>query len=67
MSMLKAKKYSSFAILGQIFAIIGQDKISGRLAGFDVIGFKDGNITASGTEELTYAMVDTFEEVLKLL
>lgn len=41
--------------------------ISGRLAGFDVIGFKDGNITASGTEELTYAMVDTFEEVLKLL
>ena len=41
--------------------------ISGRLAGFDVIGFNDGNILASGMAEQTYKMVDTFEEVLKLL
>ena len=41
--------------------------ISGRLAGFDVIGFNDGNILASGMAEQTYAMVDTFEDVLKLL
>ena len=41
--------------------------ISGRLAGFDVIGFNDGNILASGMAEQTYAMVDTFDDVLKLL
>ena len=41
--------------------------ISGRLAGFDVIGFNDGNIPVSGMAEQTYAMVDTFEQVLKLL
>lgn len=41
--------------------------ISGRLAGFDVIGFNDGNILASGMAEQAYAMVDTFDEVLKLL
>ena len=41
--------------------------ISARLAGFDVIGFNDGNILASGMAEQTYAMVDTLEDVLKLL
>lgn len=41
--------------------------ISGRLAGFDVIGFNDGNILASGMAEQTYAMVDTLEDVLRLL
>ena len=41
--------------------------ISARLAGFDVIGFNDGNILASGMAEQTYAMVDTLDDVLKLL
>ena len=41
--------------------------ISGRLAGFDVIGFNDGNILASGMAEQTYAIVDTFKDVLMLL
>lgn len=41
--------------------------VSGRLAGFDVIGFNDGNIPASGMAEQTYAMADTFEDVCKLL
>ena len=35
--------------------------------GFDVIGFNDGNILASGMAEQTYAMVDTLDDVLKLL
>ena len=41
--------------------------IAGRLAGFDVIGFNDGNILASGMSEQTFAMVNSFEEVLKIL
>lgn len=41
--------------------------ISGKLAGFGVIGFNDGNIPASGMAELTHAMVDSLEDVLKLL
>ena len=41
--------------------------ISGRLAGFSVIGFNDGNILSSGLSGETYAMVDSFDEVLKLL
>ena len=41
--------------------------LSGRLAGFDVIGFNDGNIIKSGMAEETFAMVDSFEDVLKRL
>jgi beta-phosphoglucomutase-like phosphatase (HAD superfamily) len=41
--------------------------LSGRLAGFDVIGFNDGNILKSGMAEETYAMVDGLESVLKCL
>ncbi len=41
--------------------------ISGRLAGFDVIGFKDGNILSSGMAEQTYAMVDGFNDVLRYI
>ena len=41
--------------------------ISAKLAGFDVIGFNDGNITASGMAEQTYKMVDSFEEALKFI
>lgn len=41
--------------------------ISGRLAGFGVIGFNDGNILPSGMAEQTYAMVNTFEDVLQIL
>ena len=41
--------------------------ISGRLAGFDVIGFNDGNIAQSGMAEQTFSMVDSLQDVLKLL
>lgn len=41
--------------------------ISGRLAGFDVLGFNDGNIRSSGMAEQTYAMIDTFEDALQRL
>ena len=41
--------------------------IAGRLAGFPVIGFNDGNIQKSGMSEQCYAMVDTLGEVLALL
>ena len=41
--------------------------ISGRLAGFDVIGFNDGNIIKSGMAEETYAMVDSLSDILYLL
>ena len=41
--------------------------ISGRLAGFDVVGFQDGNIVDSGMAELAYSTVQTFDEILKLL
>ena len=41
--------------------------ISGRLAGFGVIGFNDGNIIKSGMKEETYAMVDGLSDVLKML
>lgn len=41
--------------------------ISGRLAGFDVIGFNDGNIRSSGMTEQTYAMANSFADVLKNL
>ena len=41
--------------------------ISAKLAGFDVIGFNDGNILASGMAEQSYAMVDSFEDILKII
>lgn len=37
--------------------------IAGKLAGFPVIGFKDGNIFKAGLEEDCYKMVDTFEDI----
>lgn len=37
--------------------------ISGRLAGFNVIGFKDGNLIKSGLYEECLAMVDDFDEI----
>jgi beta-phosphoglucomutase-like phosphatase (HAD superfamily) len=52
-------------------AIVIEDSSSGlisaRLAGFDVIGFKDGNLIQSGLSEQCYAMADTFEEILKII
>ncbi len=41
--------------------------ISGKLAGYPVIGFKDGNIPESGLYVDCYQMVSTFQEILKLL
>lgn len=58
-------------ILDKSQVVVLEDSSSGllsaKLAGFDVIGFNDGNILASGMAEQTYAMVDTFDDVLKLL
>lgn len=39
--------------------------ISGRLAGFGVIGFNDGNILRSGLDCLAHDMVDGFDDVLR--
>ena len=41
--------------------------ISGKLAGYPVIGFKDGNILESGLSVDCYKIVSSFEEILKLL
>ena len=41
--------------------------LSGRLAGMNVIGFKDGNLIASGLDEKCIKMVDTFEEIIDFL
>lgn len=41
--------------------------ISGKLAGFPVIGFKDGNIIKAGLEEDCYKMVDSFKDIENLL
>lgn len=38
--------------------------ISAKLAGINVIGFKDGNLIASGLDEQCLLLVDTFSEVL---
>lgn len=38
--------------------------LAGRLAGFDVIGMKDGNIEAAGLDHLAYKMVDCLMEAL---
>lgn len=41
--------------------------IAGRLAGFNVIGFKDGNLISSGLDDQCIHMVDTFDDVLAYL
>ncbi|MCQ2742793.1 MAG: HAD family phosphatase [Bacilli bacterium] len=41
--------------------------LSGRLASMNVIGFKDGNLYQSGLDDQCIAMVDTFEEVEKII
>ena len=38
--------------------------ISAKLAGINVIGFKDGNLFESGLDEQCLLMVDSFKEVL---
>lgn len=41
--------------------------LSGRLAGMNVIGFKDGNLIASGLDDQCLLMVDTFKEILDFI
>jgi len=41
--------------------------ISGRLAGFNVVGLKDGNIYASNLDDQCIEMVDNFDDVRKFL
>ena len=41
--------------------------LSGRLAGMNVIGFNDGNLTASGLDQECIAMVNNFEDIKKFL
>lgn len=41
--------------------------IAGKLAGFPVIGFDDGNIIEAGLANDCYKMVSTFEDIKKLL
>ena len=41
--------------------------ISSLTAGYPVIGFKDGNILKSNAEKLCSSMVETFDEVLKII
>ncbi len=52
-------------------ALVLEDTASGvtaaRLAGFNVIGFKDGNLIRSGLDDQCIHMVDTFDDVLDYL
>lgn len=41
--------------------------LSGKLAGMNVIGFKDGNLIASGLDDQAIIMVDTFDDIIKFL
>ncbi len=41
--------------------------LAGKLAGYNVFGFKDGNLIQSGLDEFCTEMVDTFDDVLKLI
>ena len=41
--------------------------LSGKLAGMNVIGFKDGNLIPSGLDDQCILMVDTFDEILNYL
>ena len=41
--------------------------ISGRTAGMNVIGFKDGNLPASNLDEQCIFMADTFDDILRFL
>lgn len=52
-------------------ALVLEDSASGvlaaRLAGFNVIGFKDGNLLSSGLDDQCIHLVDTFDDVLNYL
>lgn len=52
-------------------ALVIEDSASGvlaaRLAGFNVIGFKDGNLLPSGLDDQCIHLVDTFKDVLDYL
>ena len=52
-------------------AIVLEDSASGvtsaRIAGFNVIGFNDGNLISSGLNEQCIAMVNTFQDVIEFL
>ena len=52
-------------------AIVVEDSsaglLAGRTAGFDVVGFSDGNIRQSGLEEECYAMVNDWDGLLSRL
>ena len=41
--------------------------LSAKLAGINVIGFKDGNLVASGLDEQCLLMVNTFKDVLEYI
>ena len=41
--------------------------VSARCAGYNAIGFNDGNILAGGADKLCLSCVDNFEEILKLI
>ncbi len=41
--------------------------LAGRLAGMNVIGFNDGNLTQSGLHEECIAVVDSFDDILSWL
>lgn len=41
--------------------------IASRLAGYSVLGFKDGNIIKSGLDSFCYDTVSDFEQVLKII
>lgn len=50
-------------------AIVLEDSSAGliaaRLAGFNVVGFKDGNLIKSGLDKECLAMVDSFDEIVE--
>ena len=50
-----------------VFEYSSAGLISARLAGFNVIGFKDGNLIKSGLDKECFAMVDCFEDVKNIL
>lgn len=55
------------SITDKSHAIVLEDSsaglISARLAGFNVIGFKDGNLIKSGLDKECLMMIDTFDEI----
>ena len=41
--------------------------LSSRLAGYNVLGFNDGNIVQSGMQSFCLKMIDSFDEVIKII